>query len=104
MAHKKLHPRQQQAVNRLWERGCLTPIQKKIIQVLDQYFDDFQDGITVDEIRVLANVSYGAAWTALGVLDSLRYVTIPKDHKGRALHRGLIFLHGLGLSEGWSDD
>lgn len=99
MVHKnKMHPTRQRAIKKVWQRG-LTEQQKTILNVLDRLSKEATDEPSLEEIAELTGLSYGAVWTAIGVFEHYRYLVISRDHKGRAYHRAITFLHGLSLAE-----
>lgn len=95
---KKLHPTRQRALDNVWRKG-LTPTQIKVVNTLDKFFTESADEPSIEEIAEKAGLSYGAVWTALGVLEYFGYVVICRDHKGRALRRGVMFMYGFNLAE-----
>lgn len=93
----KLHPLRQRALDKVWEKG-LTDVQKKIVNALDARFRETETEPSLEEIATATGLSYGAVWTAIGVLEYFGYVVICRDHKGRALRRGVMFMYGFNLS------
>lgn len=95
---KRMHPTRQRALDNVWRNGLTGP-QIRVVNALDKRFDEGADEPSLHEIVELTRLSYGAVWTALGVLEHFGYVVINCDHKGRALRRGVMFMHGFDLSE-----
>lgn len=93
----KLHPLRQRALDNVWRRG-LSDVQIKVVNFLDAH-NDTEDAPSLEEIAAATGLSYGAVWTALGVLEHFGYVVICRDHKGRALRRGVLFMYGFNLAE-----
>lgn len=99
----KLHPLRQRALDNVWRHG-LSDVQKKIVNALAALPCDMADGLTIEEIADLAGLSYGAAWTAIGVLAHFGYISIDCDHKGRAYWRSVSFMYGFKLVESEYDE
>jgi biotin operon repressor len=93
----KLHPLRQRALDNVWRHG-LSDVQKKIVNALDARFSETEAEPSLEEIAAATGLSYGAVWTAIGVLEHFGYVVICRDHKGRALRRGVMFMYGFNLS------
>lgn len=94
----KLHPLRQRALDNVWRHG-LSDVQKKVVNALDMLFNKGNDEPSLEEIAAATGLSYGAVWTAIGVLEHFGYVVICRDHKGRALRRGVMFMYGFNLAE-----
>ena len=95
---KKLHPTRQRALDNVWRKGLTEP-QIKVVNAFAKLFKDGVYAPSLEEIAAATGLSYGAVWTALGVLEHFGYVVINCDHKGRALPRGVMFMYGFNLAE-----
>lgn len=100
---KKLHPIRQRAIDNVWRYG-LTARQIRVVNALDKYSVQNPDEPSLYEIADMTRLSYGAVWTAVGVLEHFGYVAISRDYKGRAYRRGILFIHGFKLDEGLYDE
>lgn len=98
MGKNKLHPTQVRALEKVWRHG-LTDAQMQIVDVLDEWSKQYPESPSIYEIVNLTGLSYGAVWTALGVLEYFGYISLCRDVKGRMYHRGVIVNHGFDLSE-----
>lgn len=94
----RLHATQQKAIDRAWQEG-LSAAQIKLIESLDNWFDENPEGPTLHEMMKLTGLAFGTIWTALPVLEHFGYVIVNRDRKGRVLKRGVILMFGFDLEK-----
>lgn len=98
MARKKLTREQRIAIEEVWRYG-LNDAQIKLVNMLDNWFDENPQGPTLHEMEAKAKISFGAVHTALAVLEYFGYVWINRDRKGRVVNGGIVLVTGFDLDK-----
>ena len=98
MGKKKLYKEQKIAIEEVWRYG-FNDAQIKLVNALDNWFDEYPQGPTLKQMQKMANVAFGTVHISLAVLEAFGYVNINRDRKGRIVQGGIVLLHGFDLEK-----
>lgn len=98
MGKKKLNQEQRVAIEEVWRYG-LNDAQIKLVNALDNWFDEYPQGPTLRQMQEMAELAFGTVHISLAVLEYFGYVNINRDRKGRIVPGGIVLIFGFDMEK-----